>query len=107
MICYNLITFYSVGQEDLDASNVLHVKSCPYLPGTANRYSVSSRSSKLSLNQYDKEDGTGSDDNNTNLNDDATTANINQIRETRGIDYAFRSCPSAKDINTSRTYQSP
>ena len=37
------------GQEDLDASNVMHVKSCPYLPGTANRYSISSRSSRLSL----------------------------------------------------------
>lgn len=111
-ILFDLIHFcslsLSVGQEDLDASNPLHVKSCPYLPGTANRYSVSSRSSKLSLNQYDKEDGTGSDDNNANFNDDATTANINQIRETRGIDYAFRSCPpAAKDINTSRTYQSP
>lgn len=41
--------FCAIGQEDLDASNVMHVKSCPYLPGTANRFSVSSRSSRLSL----------------------------------------------------------
>ena len=39
------------GQEDLDGANVLHVKSCPYLPGTANRYSVSS--SRLSLKHTD------------------------------------------------------
>lgn len=45
----------SAGQEDLDASNVMHVKSCPYLPGTANRFSVSSRSSRLSLKNADGE----------------------------------------------------
>lgn len=60
------------GQEDLDALNVLHVKSCPYLPGTANRYSISSRSSRLSLKQskenVDNEDNNSESNSNSNLN---------------------------------------
>lgn len=100
--------FPSLGQEDLDASNVHHVKACPYLPGTANQFCVSSRSSKLSLNLCDKEDGTGSGDNNpTKFTSDGTTPNVTQIKEFKGIDNVMGSPPSSKDINkTSPTYRS-
>ena len=37
----------------------MHVKSCPYLPGTANRFSVSSRSSRLSLKNTEGEGDEG------------------------------------------------
>lgn len=52
VIVSNFNYFYNreMGQEDLDAQNVLHVRACPYLPGTANRFCSSLQSSRLSLN---------------------------------------------------------
>lgn len=85
----------ALGQEDLDASNVLHVKSCPYLTGTANRYSISSRSSRLSLKNNDNQENLDND-NNSESNSTLNGNNVNHESKT-GIDLNIN--PSSLAMN--------
>ena len=93
------------GQEDLDASNVLHVKSCPYLPGTANRYSISSRSSRLSLKNNDNQ-GNLDNDNNSESNSTLNGNNVNHESKA-GIDLNINASSLAMNKTAYRFPSSP
>lgn len=91
------------GQEDLDASNVLHVKSCPYLPGTANRYSISSRSSRLSLKHISNDVQEENVENEENNSDNNSTGNLNtnNMNNESKLDFNINISPSSNLANKS------